>query len=248
MTDAGHTLRLAAIAATLAAGTAQAQEACPPGFKIALDVGHTLSQPGAISARGTPEFDYNRRLATAVDQRLRQRTVQTILIGQSGAPLTLTERTSIAARAGATVFLSLHHDSVKPQYLSIWQPTDRPLNYSDVFSGYSLFVSASNPAFQDSLRFAGLIGTEMRRSGQEPSMHHAEPIPGENRPLLDRSRGIYRFDALAVLRTARMPAVLLEAAIIVNRQDEEVVRSPAGLERTVSAVARAVLAYCALPR
>jgi N-acetylmuramoyl-L-alanine amidase len=42
-------------------------------------------------------------------------------------------------------------------------------------------------------------------------LHHAEPVAGESRELIDRALGIYRYDELAVLRTATMPAVLFEA-------------------------------------
>lgn len=36
-----------------------------------------------------------------------------------------------------------------------------------------------------------------------PSLHHAEPIHGENRELLDTTLGIYRFDDLTVLKKTR---------------------------------------------
>ena len=40
------------------------------------------------------------------------------------------------------------------------------------------------------------------------------------RELLDADAGVYRYDQLIVLRMTRMPAVLLEAGSIVNRQEE----------------------------
>ena len=56
-----------------------------------------------------------------------------------------------------------------------------------------------------------------------PSLHHAEPIEGENREVIDRLNGVYRFDDLVVLRSAAMPAVLLEAGIIKHREEELIV-------------------------
>jgi len=76
-------------------------------------------------------------------------------------------------------------------------------------------------------------------------MHHALPVPGEGRPVVDATLGIFRFDGLAVLRTATMPAALLEAAIIVNRGEEEMTKLPATLDRFASAVANSVRRYCA---
>lgn len=52
-------------------------------------------------------------------------------------------------------------------------------------------------------------------------MHHAQPIAGENRELLDAKLGIYNFQDLYVLRTAQSPALLFEAGITSNPQDEQ---------------------------
>ena len=78
-----------------------------------------------------------------------------------------------------------------------------------------------------------------------PSLHHAEKIEGENRELIDKNRGIYRYDGLAVLKGATMPAVLLECGIIVNRREEELLNDPAYRMRIVAAIQRAITTYCA---
>lgn len=228
----------------VAADPAAIPSACHAPFKIALDTGHTLSQPGATSATGVTEYSFNRRLVSAVNEGLAQAGVAAVLIGMDGGPLQLTDRTRLARDAGASLFLSLHHDSVQPRYLSTWTVEGHERPYSDLFRGYSVFVSDEGARPADSLRFASLLGTALLAGGFVPSLYHAEPIPGEGRPLLDRRLGILRFDKLAVLRTAAMPAVLLEAAVIVNRQEEQEARSPAFLKRMAAAVTRAVLQFC----
>jgi N-acetylmuramoyl-L-alanine amidase len=140
------------------------------------------------------------------------------LIGVDGNMTELRGRTSRAQ--GAALFLSIHHDSVQPQYLDSWMANGARRAYSDRFSGFSLFVSRVNPDPEQSLDCAVAIGARLRQAGFRPSLHHAEPISGENRPLADRENGVYFFDDLVVLKTAAMPAVLIEAGIIVNRQDE----------------------------
>src|SRR3954449_7613264 len=48
-----------------------AQSSCNRGrFRVILDVGHTAEEPGAISARGVPEFAFNLRLAQYIRQQL----------------------------------------------------------------------------------------------------------------------------------------------------------------------------------
>ena len=41
-------------------------------FRVIVDVGHTAGNPGAKSARGVYEYDFNLKLATLIDQKLRE--------------------------------------------------------------------------------------------------------------------------------------------------------------------------------
>src|SRR5260370_697994 len=48
-----------------------ARSACDHGvFRVVVDVGHTAESPGAPSARGFWEYDFNLRLATLIKQKL----------------------------------------------------------------------------------------------------------------------------------------------------------------------------------
>jgi N-acetylmuramoyl-L-alanine amidase len=144
-----------------------------------------------------------------------------------------------AAAAGRADFLlSLHHDSVQPHYLETWdhEGVERP--YTDRFSGFSLFVSRKNVDVKASLRCASAIGAALRASGFVPSLYHAEPIPGEWKQFADRENGVHYYDNLIVLKTARSPAVLFEAGVIVNRDEELRMRADDTRRRLAAAVAQ----------
>lgn len=239
------TRRTAACLALLLWSGVTSAGACPVGFAVALDIGHTLAAPGAASARGQPEFRFNQALAHVVLVTLQDAGYGgSFLVGDSGAPLRLEERTRVARERGAGLFLSLHHDSVQAQYLSDWLVAGHPQRFSDRFHGFSLFVSATTPLAGPSQAFATALGTALVQGGLTPSLHHAEPIPGEERLLLDPRIGLYRFDQLAVLRTATMPSALLESGIIVNR-DEELLMGQDSTRRTIAgAVLKAVNQVC----
>ena len=64
------------------------------------------------------------------------------------------------------------------------------------------------------------------------------------RLLVDAHAGVYRYDQLIVLRTTGMPAVLLEAGSIINREEELRVASAEHQALTSAAVANAVTAFC----
>lgn len=211
---------------------------------IAVDAGHTRKMPGAISARGTGEWHFNMRLAKKLAALLDKEGISYVLVNPDGDTPSLGTRMELALKAGATLFLSLHHDSVQPQYLSGWEWKGEKRFYSDDFSGYSLFVSAQNPYYQQSRDVAGDIADSLLEKGLKPTLHHAEPIAGENRRLLDKARGIYQFDELMVLRESSAAAVLVEAGVIVNRQEELALASPAYQEKITGALVTAVQAHC----
>ena len=116
--------------------------------------------------------------------------------------------------------------------------------HADQFSGFSLWVSGSSRGAETARLTAEAIGTSLLQSGLRPTHHHAEPIPGESRTLLDSKRGIYRRDGLAVLRTSQAPAVLVEAGVIVNRDEEVRLEQPAHRAKIVRAVVNGVGAAC----
>jgi N-acetylmuramoyl-L-alanine amidase len=207
---------------------------------VVLDVGHSTASPGATSARGTPEFVFNRALADRVDTALQALGIPTRLIGRAGERTDLLSRTRDAA--GAAFFLSIHHDSVQPHYLESWEHEGVLRPFSDRYAGFSLFVSRKNPRPVASLRCASAIGQSMRAAGFTPSLYHAEPIPGEMKAFADRENGVHYYDNLVVLKNAAMPAVLFEAGVIVNRAEELALQDDARRERMARAIADGVAA------
>ncbi len=221
----------------------------PENFRIALDVGHTPEAPGATSARGVKEHMFNLQLARRIqDALLDGGFYRTRLITVHGSGRAqLAKRTGEANAAGADLLLSIHHDDVQDAYHETWTYRGAPHAYSDRFSGYSLFVSQDNRHFKESLLFARLLGEELAAHGLHYSAHHAEPVRGEGRLLVDATAGVYRYDDLYVLRFSTSPAVLMEAGIIVNRRDELVLAAPEGQRRIAAAVVAAANAYCLPP-
>jgi N-acetylmuramoyl-L-alanine amidase len=195
---------------------------------VAVDVGHYQAEPGVISASGRPEFEYNLGLASLVKTRLAESGIKVRMIGERGDYVLLHYRTRDAA--GADLFLSIHHDSVR------W--SQRP--NARRFAGFSLFVSRRNPHAGKSLACASAIGSEMRGAGFTPSRYHADPVLGEDRPFADEENGVHFYDNLAVAHTARMPSVLFEAGVIVNPAEDARMRDPKIHARIAAAIARGV--------
>ena len=236
-------------AAVPAAAEAVRQPAtCDPArFKIMVDVGHTSENQGATSARGIKEYVFNLRLATQMEKALKEAGfAQTHLLVMHGATRAqLFKRAELANELAVDLFVSIHHNDVQERYKSTWEFDGETRPYSDQFSGHSLFVSRENPRFSDSLAFGRLLGLELKSRGLVYTRHHTENVAGERRELLDAEAGVYRYDGLVVLRYTNVPAVLVEAGIIINRDEELVLESPEQQALLTNALVAAVQQYCA---
>jgi N-acetylmuramoyl-L-alanine amidase len=245
-----HQVKLAALGPVHlpAAALKPAANRCDPAkFRIVLDVGHTAESEGAISARNVSEFTYNLRLAKRIEAKLKAEgfAETKLLLTEGKARRSLFKRVAAASDLRADLLLSIHHDSVPNKFLEDWEFEGKKSRFSDRFSGYSVFVSRSNPDYRTSLAFAELIGKEMKAQGLDYAAQYSQPIMGRyQRELLNKETGVYRYDELIVLRKTSMAAVLLEAGSIINRDEELQMGSQERRNIIASGVAAAIKEYC----
>ncbi len=219
-----------------------------PDFRVVLDVGHTAKSPGAKSARGVDEFDFNLRLTRQIDQALREagftRTV--LMVSEGRANQSLYARVARANELSANLLLSIHHDAVPDRFLEKWDYNGKKEAFSDRFKGHSIFVSDDNLDPKDSLLFASMLGQQLKVRGLQYTPHYTESFMGRwRRTLLDADAGVYRYDTLFVLKKTQVPAALLEAGSIANRDEELVMASPERQQLIGAAVVDAVDSFCA---
>jgi len=223
-------------------GTTIGGEAWAKDFRVAIDIGHSPSTVGAVSARGVPEYNFNRKMAQLLLAKLQQdnRFRGSFIVNETGDDLSLSSRPAIAERRGADLFLSIHHDSVYPEQLSQWVYQGKLMDVCDLFAGHSIFYSEKNGRPAESSRLANIIGTEMRQAGFTPTLHHANR---GNKVLVDRTKGIYTFNNLVVLKSADIPAVLFECGIIKSSLEEVKLCDPRQQQRMVNALYSAIVKY-----
>ena len=210
---------------------------------VAVDIGHYLAEPGATSARGLPEFSFNRALGTRIADALTRAGLHPHLIGLAGDARDLGARSRQAQQVNAAFFLSVHHDSAKERLLKTWMVDGMERRYlDDRFRGFSLFVSRENPRLKESLTCASALGASLQQAGLKPSRYHADLELGEGRAFADEANGVHFFDHLAVLRRAKMPAMLLEAGVILNRDEELWLSDDSNREKIAQAVVAALQA------
>jgi N-acetylmuramoyl-L-alanine amidase len=221
-------VQAAALGATAADSATAAPGARSP--HIVVDTGHTPQHPGATGASGRVEYQYNLDLSTAIVERLSAARYRVTRVAADGLEIALKDRAT--RTPDADLFVSIHHDSMQQAWIDAGRRRE--------FAGYSIFVSEKNPQYAHSLRCARAVGEALSAAGQTPSLYHATPIPGENRPLIDARLSIHRFDDLVVLKTAPMPAILIEAGVIANPDDEARVSQPETIQRLADAIAAGI--------
>ena len=91
------------------------------------------------------------------------------------------------------------------------------------------------------------MGEQLRARDLQYTAHYIEKFMGHRQRLLvDVRTGVYRYDQLIVLKNTQMPAVLLEAGSIINRDEELLMSSPERQSAISAAVTDAVESFCAV--
>ena len=134
-------------------------------------------------------------------------------------------------------------------FLAKWEFGGEERSYSDRFKGHSLFISNDNTNPGASLAFAKLLGNALKARGLQYTAHYTERFMGHRqRQLIDREAGVYRYDKLIVLKNTSMPAVLLEAGSIINRDEELLMASAERQSLIAASVSDAMETFCAARR
>jgi N-acetylmuramoyl-L-alanine amidase len=201
---------------------------------VAVDIGHTVAAPGAISARGRSELEFNHDLALKVVDALQALGLRSVLVNADGHIESLQARP--ASAPDADFFLSIHHDSTSAWELTGWEWMGSPQTFSDRWAGHSMFVSTRNPGLDTSVRCGRAIGARLQRAGFTPTDKNAR------RPYVDAEHAVHAFDNLIVLYRAQQAALLFEAGVIKHRDEELLLRDPQRQQRMAGEIATGLAA------
>jgi N-acetylmuramoyl-L-alanine amidase len=216
---------------------------------VVLDPGHNKKNPGALSVSGIFEVAYNDNLVQQIAAALSQVGFKVIVTRQVDQEMDLDARVKKANGQKTLALLSIHHDSAQLIHLEKIQRSGREVYRTrEPIRGYSIFISSLNPKYKESLQLAHILGEALLDIGRKPTLHHAEPIRGENRPLLDQRLGIYKYDDLKILKKAKAPAVLLEFGVLVDEEDEAYVANETNQRVLADIIQQALNRFVSLSR
>lgn len=210
---------------------------------VVIDAGHGGRDPGATSVSGqVREKDLTLILASNLrDALVKRGRVRVAMTRADDSYLTLDDRSAVARRLNAAMFVSIHVDSAA-------NPLARGASIyslSDVASDAEAarLAARENQDAGRGLR-AGAVDTMLAdlamRSQMSASADLAARFVGRAAGRVELRPNPHRFAAFHVLRRAETPAVLFEAGYLSNADDELLLRSPSERAKIVLALAQAI--------
>ncbi|MEP7007868.1 MAG: N-acetylmuramoyl-L-alanine amidase [Sphingomonas bacterium] len=215
---------------------------------VVIDAGHGGVDPGAVSPiDGRREKDVTLKIAKAIrSELLRSGRVRVALTRDDDRFLVLQERYGIARKLHASLFISIHCDSVgsgnasgASVYTLSEVASDKESarlaareNKADIISGVNLASTSAD--------ISSILIDLTQRETMNSSANFARLLGREAQPLMPVKPSFHRMASLVVLKAPDMPSILFETGYISNPSDAAFIDSPEGRQRIAESVRRAV--------
>jgi N-acetylmuramoyl-L-alanine amidase len=199
--------------------------------RIVLDPGHGGKDPGFREGR-QPEKKYTLLLAKEVSDLLNRAGLEASLTRTTDTFLELSSRPDLARRRGADLFISLHFNSAEGL------PSGGGVRGIEVYCMTPAHASSSNSRGEG----AGAGQYPGNRFDAKNILLGYQLQKAMMRLLPTEDRGVRRA-RYAVLRSAEMPAVLIEGGFMSNPAEVKKISDPAYRRQMAQAIVEGVKAY-----
>lgn len=227
-----------------------------PGHVVTVDAGHggrDPGNPGYYFPRGIREKDVTLAVSLLLRDELKHRGVKVVMTRTSDTLINIFQRAGYCTDE-CDLFVSLHVDAL---------PRSRP-GFTEVRGFHTIIIGEENT--EDADRIARMENEALRfedeqapKPGEEldfilrnmqmneylrESARAAELVQGEiERVHTGDNRGVKQSNILAVLNTARRPAILVEMGYSTNPQDARILTSRKSQQALATAIADAIVDY-----
>ena len=233
-------------AANVAGGFSIARQLGLSVSRIVIDPGHGGRDPGTI-AKGLTEAALTLDVALRLEKLLQKELgIEVVLTRRTDVYVPLEERTAIANRHNADLFLSIHANSsrnnsakgVETYFLSFASSPE-----AEAVAARENSASEREMHQLPDLVKAITLNNKLDESRDLASMVQDALVANLKRSNKDvRSRGVKKAP-FVVLIGAEMPSVLAEISFITNKQELQLLKTAAYKERIAQALYNAVLRY-----
>jgi N-acetylmuramoyl-L-alanine amidase len=217
-------------------------------LKVVLDAGHGGQDAGAKGPKGLKEKDAVLSLAKALATRLEEAGLQVTLTRGDDTFIPLWERAKVANDQGADLFVSLHLNAALARaargsevyFLSLAEGDAE----TEALAKLENAEDGAPPKAPDNV-----VASILDDLAQKAFLEDSERLAVEVQKQLNRLAGIkergVKQAPFIVLRSAAMPAVLVETAFISNPKEEQKLKDPAFVDQVAQAIAKGIRSYLA---
>ena len=219
---------------------------------VVIDAGHGGIDSGAIAPNGVEEKAVVLAVAKSLAEKLeRTRRFRVVLTRYDDSFLALEERVKIARMNAASLFISVHADSIsrregEARGASIYTVSDKASdaeagrladneNKADLIAGVDLSNKSTD--------VAGILVDLAHRETKNLSGIFARTLVGRLQEATNMHKSPMRSAGFTVLRAPDVPSVLLELGFLSNSDDVKLLTSDAWREKVTDAMASAVQGF-----
>jgi len=216
--------------------------AAVPRLKVVLDPGHGGDDCGARGKKGLLEKDVTLELARVLKERLEDSGFEVGLVREEDVLVPVWNRTRMANEAGADLFISLHVNAAKARSARGSEVYFLSLDTGDADAAG--IAARENQGAGPSAGTDHVLASILEDMAQKAFLQDSEKLAVAVQRELDQLVGIkergVKQAPFAVLRSAAMPAVLVETAFITNPREEARLKDPDFLGKVASAITQGV--------
>jgi N-acetylmuramoyl-L-alanine amidase len=217
--------------------------------RIVVDPGHGGHDPGAMSPTGTREKDIVLQIGLKLSQKIREELgIDVVMTRSTDVFIELQERTAIANKVGADLFVSIHANAslnraangIETYYLNLAK-TEKAAQLAAKENGTTLekvsvlqavlFDLMANYKLNDSAHLAD----EVQKSLYKKALTGYPTV---------KNLGVKQ-GPFYVLVGATMPSILVETAFVSNERDEQKLKDPQYQDLTAEGILSGIKGYIA---
>lgn len=202
-----------------------------PGIKvktICIDPGHGGNDPG-YQVGSNDEKKYTLLLAQEVKGELKTAGFKVVLTRTTDVKIPLEERTEVARRAGADLFISVHFNAS--------ETARNEVKGTEIFCCSPAGATSTNARGEGDTRW--VVGNRYDEKNAQLA-YQMQKSYVKNLGVEDRGMKRARFE---VLREATMPAILIEGGFMSHPAEGKKIYDPAYRKQMAHAIVEGVLAY-----
>lgn len=215
---------------------------------VVIDPGHGGIDSGAVGKDGLLEKEITLKFAMALARQLEAgAAVAPVLTREGDDFVALSDRVEFAKKHRAALFISIHADTVKEEYVrgaTVYTLSDNASdaltaeyaareNRADVLAGLALGRETDDDVVD-------ILSDLARRDAQRQSIGFANSLIKSLDGSIPMNSNPWRRGAFVVLKAPEVPSVLLELGYLSSEADEALFRSATWQQSVAEAAARAI--------